>query len=288
MRIIAAFLLLSVFAGLALFLTFTSSWGTLLLPHAAANEAVTVVEEPTPTPDWEGKHVVEVNQPVVLRSDPFAAAQTVGLLRKGEKVALQGCDVSGLWCQTEAGDWFVSYMVGTLPEGLPVLEGVKVQAAPTKAALIPTPDPAALMPTATPTAAPAILLLPTPTPAPTLLPQVVVADAANLRAGPGTTFAIVGSANVGESLSLTGQSADGEWYQTDSGAWIAGFLLSEPPTGLPVVDASADQVVAENSQSAAPEVASETPLMAEIAADTPTESTDTTGSPAEATVEAEK
>ena len=171
MRIIAAFLLLSVFAGLALFLTFTSSWGTLLLPHAAANEAVTVVEEPTPTPDWEGKYVVEVNQPVVLRSDPFAAAQTVGLLRKGEKVALKGCDVSGLWCQTEAGDWFVSYMVGTLPEGLPVLEGVKVQAAPTKAALIPTPDPAALMPTATPTAAPAILLLPTPTPAPTADPD---------------------------------------------------------------------------------------------------------------------
>lgn len=240
MRIIAAFLLLSVFAGLALFLTFTSSWGNLLLPHAAANEAVTVVEEPSPTPDWEGKYAVEVNQPVVLRSDPFAAAQTVGLLRKGDKVAIKGCDVTGLWCQTEAGEWFVSYMVGALPEGLPVLDGVKVQAAPTKAALFPTPDPAALLPKATPTAALAILLLPTPTPAPIVLPQAVVADAANLRAGPGTTYAVVGSANFGESLSLAGQSADREWFQTDGGAWIAGFLLSEPPADLPVVEAPAE------------------------------------------------
>lgn len=240
MRIVAAFLLLTVFAGLALFLTFTSSWGNLLLPHAATNEAATVVEEPTPTPNWDGKYAVEVNQPVVLRSDPFAAAQTVGLLRKGDKVALKGCDVSGLWCQTEAGEWFVSYMISVLPEGLPVLEGVKVQAAPTKAPLVSTPESVALMPTATPSEAPAILLLPTPTPAPTLLPQAIVADAANLRAGPGTTYAIVGSADSGQSLSLTGQSTDGEWYQIDSGAWIAGFLLSEPPAGLPVAGAPVD------------------------------------------------
>lgn len=282
MRIVAAFLLLTVFAALAIFLTFTSSWGSLLMPQAAANEAAVVAEEPTPTPDWEGKLVVETNQPVVLRSDPFVAAQSVGLLRKGDKVALKGCDVSGLWCQTEGGEWFVSYMVGTLPAGLPVLEGVKVQAAPTVVPLVPTADPAALMPTATPAAAPVLLMLPTPTPAPTVLPQAIVADAANLRAGPGTSYAIVGNANFGESLSLAGQSADGEWYQTDGGAWVAAFLLSEPPVGLPVVDANADQEAAEAGQIVEPE------LVAEPASDVVNEAVDSIVTAEEAPVEAEK
>ncbi|MCB0048416.1 MAG: SH3 domain-containing protein [Caldilinea sp.] len=282
MRIVAAFLLLTVFAGLAIFLTFTSSWGSLLIPQAAANEAAVAVEEPTPMPDWEGKFVVETNQPVVLRTDPFVAAQAAGLLRKGEKVALKGCDVSGLWCQTEAGEWFVSYMVGTLPEGLPVLEGVKVQAAPTVAPLVPTADPAALMPTATPAAASVLLMLPTPTPAPTVLPQAIVADAANLRAGPGTSYAIVGSANFGESLSLAGRTDNGEWFQTDGGAWIAGFLLSDPPAGLPVVDANADEAAAEAGQIVEPELAS--PPVSDGA----NEAVDSTTTTDELSVEAEK
>ena len=233
MRIVAAFLLLTVFAGLAVFLTFTSSWGSLLVPHTTANEAAVGEEIATATPNWEGKFAVDVNQSVVLRSDPFAAAPTVGLLRKGEKVALQGCDPTGLWCQTEDGAWLVSYMVGTLPVNLPVLGGVTVPVA--KSAPTPFISDALLEPTAIPTEVPIALLLPTPTAVPTVPLQATVSDAANLRAGPGTTFAIVGSAGVGEALFLAGQSADGEWIQTDSGAWIAAFLLNDLPAGLPVI-----------------------------------------------------
>ena len=272
MRIVAAFLLLTVFGALAFFLTFTSSWGSLLMPHTAANDGAAVVEEPAPTLDWEGKYAVAVNQPIVLRSAPFAAAQTVGFLHKGERVALQGCDASGLWCRTEAGAWLVSYRVGTLPEGLPTLQGVSVQAAPTQTPLLPTPAPALLLPT--PTQAPAIRLLPTPTPVSTALPQAIVSEAANLRAGPGTTYAIVGSANFGESLSLVGQSADGQWYQTGSGVWIAAFLLREPPAGLPIADAPADQPGVEGGQMAEPDATSDVSSATEILG--------TTAAPAEA------
>lgn len=241
MRIVAAFLLLTVFAGLAVFLTFTSSWGSLLVPHTTANEAAIVEEIATATPNWEGKFAVDVNQSVVLRSDPFAAAPTVGLLRKGDKVALQGCDPTGLWCQTEDGAWLVSYMIGTLPANLPVLGGVVVPVA--KNAPTPIISDTIIEPTATPTEVPIALFLPTPTPVPSVPPQALVTDAANLRAGPGTTFAIVGSAGAGETLNLAGQSADGEWFQTDSGAWIAAFLLSEPPAGLPVIAGDSGQTI---------------------------------------------
>ena len=119
--------------------------------------------------------------------------------------------------------WFVSYLVGTLPEGLPVLEGVKVQAAhppwrrssrrriPLRSCRRRRLPPAS-----------ALLILPTPTPAPHRAAADVVASAANLRAGPGI-LPPLSAAPTGESLSLAGQTDGGEWFQFDGGAWIAGF-----------------------------------------------------------------
>lgn len=57
---------------------------------------------------------------------------------------------------------------------------------------------------------------------------------ANLRAGPGTNYAIVGSVPKGRTLQLAGQSADGRWYQLRSGEWIAAFLVTDAPA-LPIV-----------------------------------------------------
>ena len=52
----------------------------------------------------------------------------------------------------------------------------------------------------------------------------VVRDA-NLRAGPGTKYAIVGSAKAGESVVISGTNTAGDWYQLDTGKWIAAFLI---------------------------------------------------------------
>jgi endonuclease YncB( thermonuclease family) len=60
---------------------------------------------------------------------------------------------------------------------------------------------------------------------------------ANLRSGPGTTYAIVGKATQGQAVTITDKSAAGDWYQLDTGEWIAAFLVTldavpaTPPAG---------------------------------------------------------
>lgn len=82
------------------------------------------------------------------------------------------------------------------------------------------------------TPAHAPILLPTVTPTPkTPTPNartMIVLNTANLRAGPGTTFAVVGSAQPGDKLKVVGANADGDWYQLDTGTWIAAFLVELP------------------------------------------------------------
>lgn len=58
---------------------------------------------------------------------------------------------------------------------------------------------------------------------------VTVAENANLRAGPGTSFDRVGGVAGGSTLQVTGCNAGCTWYQTPTGAWIAGELLVDPP-----------------------------------------------------------
>ncbi len=57
---------------------------------------------------------------------------------------------------------------------------------------------------------------------------------ANLRAGPGTAFALKGSVKAGQPLSIVGRNAEGDWLQIAGGAWIAGFLISNVPASVPV------------------------------------------------------
>jgi hypothetical protein len=47
----------------------------------------------------------------------------------------------------------------------------------------------------------------------------------NLRAGPGTSFQIVGRKRAGDTVTVVGQNNDGSWLQLDDGNWIAAFLV---------------------------------------------------------------
>lgn len=49
---------------------------------------------------------------------------------------------------------------------------------------------------------------------------------ANLRDGPGTTYAIAGTVKAGQSVSIIGKSADDTWYQLSDGHWVAAFLVT--------------------------------------------------------------
>lgn len=235
MRIVSAFVLLAVLGGLAVFLTFSSSWGAILAPQVKTEPTALMEEVSTPTPDWTGKLTTTVSQAVVLRAAPMPAAPVVGMLRRGDTVALVGCDADVLWCQTEDDSWLLSYMVDALPADLPILDHPGLTVKNAKLELTPTSEPFTPSPaTAIPTVQSLALLLPTPTPAPAFI-EVVVNDAANLREGPGTDFAIVGKAASGDTLQVAGQSEDGEWYKLADGAWIAAFLVGPPIAPPPVV-----------------------------------------------------
>lgn len=54
---------------------------------------------------------------------------------------------------------------------------------------------------------------------------------ANLRAGPGTGYKIVGSAKHGQTVTIIGKNTDGSWLQLDSNVWIAAFLVNQGQAG---------------------------------------------------------
>ncbi|MFZ2361396.1 MAG: alpha/beta fold hydrolase [Anaerolineae bacterium] len=66
---------------------------------------------------------------------------------------------------------------------------------------------------------------------------------ANLRAGPGTSFGIVGQMQAGESLPLLGSNVDRTWWQvqtTNGPAWVAdSVVLAARFAGVPVVEDAA-------------------------------------------------
>lgn len=67
----------------------------------------------------------------------------------------------------------------------------------------------------------------TPPPTDTPLPQPFANQAANLRAGPGTNYPVVGGLTFGERVGVVAMSPDSEWLELDTGAWVAAFLISD-------------------------------------------------------------
>lgn len=92
------------------------------------------------------------------------------------------------------------------------------------AAVVPAPSPP--MPTPPP---------PTPTPVPTVPTAYVNTALLNLRAGPGTDFAVVGQARSGAALVIRGRSTQApDWWQVEQGdtlVWVYGGLVT---TGGPM------------------------------------------------------
>ncbi|MEZ4713689.1 MAG: lamin tail domain-containing protein [Caldilineaceae bacterium] len=107
----------------------------------------------------------------------------------------------------------------------------------------PPTDTATPLPAATSTPLPTLTATSTattsPTPQPTYtatapptstFPPIPAANRnANLRGGPGTDYAIVGNVQDGQPLVISARTGSGDWYQLDSGAWIAAFLVDHAP-----------------------------------------------------------
>ena len=85
-------------------------------------------------------------------------------------------------------------------------------------AVVPAPDPAPVAPPANPpSASPA-----RPAPAPA---SGIVQSLANIRSGPALTYAIVGSADSGQTVTILGCNEGCTWYQVAEAQWIAAFLV---------------------------------------------------------------
>lgn len=84
---------------------------------------------------------------------------------------------------------------------------------------------------------------PQPTDAPAPLLGPVANRSANLRAGPGVNYPVVGGVRIGEKLAPVAKLANGSWYLLANGAWIAAFLVDNAPP-LPNVESTPPPPVA--------------------------------------------
>ena len=56
------------------------------------------------------------------------------------------------------------------------------------------------------------------------IPGTVIQNA-NLRAGPGATYAVVGTAKQGQAITIAGKNPTGTWYHLSKDQWIAATLV---------------------------------------------------------------
>lgn len=89
----------------------------------------------------------------------------------------------------------------------------------------------------------------------------VIIKNANLRAGPGTNFAVAGTAKQGQTVTIIGKNDAGTWYHLDTGQWIAVFLVNvtkNAPAGTPTATPK-DSAKAQPNQTVTPHAATPTP-----------------------------
>jgi len=84
-------------------------------------------------------------------------------------------------------------------------------------------------PSTTPTLTPTVNLTPMPVGAAT-----IIVENCNLRAGPGTDYAVVGYGKQGDIYLVYGQNDDGTWFQIDMDGklWIKASLVKFEPVSL--------------------------------------------------------
>lgn len=139
-----------------------------------------------------------------LRAGPGTTFAVVGGLKTGAAVKVVAKNDAGNWYQLDNGQWIAAFLV----------------------------QPS--------TAAPTTVVELTPTPVveqaqSPVTPGVSTATAnrsANLRGGPGTNYPVVGGVRGGQTLAIVAKNDTGDWYRTESGQWIAAFLVNNAPSNI--------------------------------------------------------
>jgi uncharacterized protein YraI len=123
----------------------------------------------------------------------------------------------------------VAAPTATIPPPTVALTATREQ--PATATTVPT-----AVPTNTSTPAPTATTAPTdiptrvPSATPTMAPSVIVDKVVNLRAGPGTNYALVGTTKVGDQYNISGRNQDGSWLEVccinNKPAWVAKSVVT--------------------------------------------------------------
>jgi uncharacterized protein YraI len=113
--------------------------------------------------------------------------------------------------------------------------------------------------------------------APSGLPVVetTATTTANLRAGPATTFDLVGQVGPGATVAVVGISEDGQWYLLDGGTWLATFLAAD--TQIPNLPIATQELV-DQASGTTPVIAA-TPVLTATTALTPAITPEATATP---------
>ncbi len=164
---------------------------------------------PSPSP------VTRVN--ANLRAGPGTDYAIVGSALAGTPRAEYARTAAGDWLLLTSGAWIRSDLVDNAPSYIPIVSDVPSRAVGDGALTHSLPS------------------------------APVVRVNANLRAGPGTDYAIVGSALAGTPLDIHARTTAGDWLLLTSGAWIRSDLVDNVPSSIPIVsvtDVSAPSVAA--------------------------------------------
>jgi uncharacterized protein YraI len=150
-----------------------------------------------------------VNRTSNLRAGPGTNHAIIGRATPGQSVTVVGANDGGGWYQLAGGEWIAAFLVdvGTSqpPSTPPASSSPTAGAATTQA---PASGGAALR-------------------------------NANLRAGPGTNYGVIGGVRAGQTLEIAGQNSDGSWLQLAGGPWIAAFLVDVGVTPSPTISVPA-------------------------------------------------
>ncbi len=190
---------------------------TLETPEATPTAEATVEATDIATPTVAATLAPEINGiPLInttanvtanLRAGPGTNFAVLGQVGPGQTVQIAAVSEDGGWYLLAGNNWIASTLVSEQPANAPVVNDQILQAlqgaTPTEA----TPTEAA---TPEAPAAPTTVITPT------------VTTDANLRAGPGTEFAILGGTITGQEINIVGRNADGTWFRLDNGGWVFG------------------------------------------------------------------
>jgi uncharacterized protein YraI len=170
-----------------------------------------------------------------LRAGPATTFDLVGQVGPGAILAVVGISEDGQWYLLDGGAWIATFLAAdTQIANLPIATQEIIDQAAGAA-----PVPAA---TATVTATDVV----TPEVAATTPVTPTTTTDANLRAGPGTEFPIIGGTITGQQITIVGRNADGTWFRLDNTGWIFGELVANPPAldTVPVVNTDGTPVEA--------------------------------------------